>query len=178
MLSKDEAAELLVLIEHGDENALTTLFQETKGKFHYIASKYLINKMYIEDVLSEAYLKIYKRAASYNKKFDPFAWMYEIVKNTALDFNRKFSKEEYLIMDEKFILEKKPKRNEVLYFALKELNEEEYQVAYLKIWENCTLETIAKEIGRSVSQVFRIYQSALTKLRDILVDADLKELIK
>ncbi|MDE6584035.1 MAG: hypothetical protein K2K15_01410, partial [Anaeroplasmataceae bacterium] len=83
-----------------------------------------------------------------------------------------------LILDEKFILEKKPKRNEVLYFALKELNEEEYQVAYLKIWENCTLETIAKEIGRSVSQVFRIYQSALTKLRDILVDADLKELIK
>ena len=81
-------------------------------------------------------------------------------------------------MDEKFILEKKPKLNEVLYFALKELNEEEYQVAYLKIWENCTLEAIAKEIGGSVSKVFRIYQSALTKLRTILIDADIKDLIK
>ena len=85
--------ELIKRISKNDERALEELFENTKKKLKYVAKQYLIEKSYADDVLSESYLKIYKRSKTFNEKYNGYSWMYEIVKNTALDYNRKLARE-------------------------------------------------------------------------------------
>ena len=162
-------AELIVRIANNDEVALEELFKETSRSLYSIAGKYLIDKHNLDDVISDAYLKIYRNASRYNPKFNAFNWMYEIVKNTALDYNRRNAKEipisslgeyESCYEEDLIIIQRTQSR-----YALNSLTHIEYQVVYLKIWENRTLKEIADLLNENISRVYKIYVGALKKLR-------------
>ncbi|MDE6656904.1 MAG: RNA polymerase sigma factor [Anaeroplasmataceae bacterium] len=165
--------DLIRRISKDDEKALEELFQITKQKLYYVAKKFLIEKSYIEDVLSESYLKIYKRSRGYNERYDGYTWMYTIVKNTAIDYNRKIGRQGTIVEyddsiynpNEEFI--SKIKREDIQQ-ALKELDEQESEIIYLRIWENRTLKVIAKKLDYNITGVYRKYNEALEKLRKVL----------
>ena len=165
--------ELIKRISKNDERALEELFENTKKKLKYVAKQYLIEKSYADDVLSESYLKIYKRSKTFNEKYNGYSWMYEIVKNTALDYNRKLARELKTVEyddsiynpNEEFLT--KIKREDIQQ-ALKELDEREYEVIYLRIWENRTLKMIAKKLDYNITGVYRVYSTAIEKLRKVL----------
>lgn len=162
-------AELIVPIANNEDVALEELFKETKRSFYSIAGKYLVDKNNLDNVISDVYMKIYRNAYRYNPKCNALNWMYEIVKNTALDYNRKYAKEIPISSLEEFdmIYEVVPglTRREQIRYALNSLTPIEYQIVYLKIWKNRTLKENAEELHENISRVYKIYVGALKKLR-------------
>lgn len=165
--------ELIKRVAKNEEKALEELFKLTKNALYKVAKEYLEEKSYAEDVLSEGYLKIYKKSKLYNEKYNGYNWMYEIIKNTAIDYNRKQKKEKKIEeyndsiykangnMDSRY-------RKEEIRQAMKVLDEREYRIIYLRIWENRTLKTIAEVMKYNLTGVYRVYQEALDKLRKVL----------
>ena len=80
---------LIVRIAKGDTYALDELFVITGRMLLFMARKYLYNKSYAEDLVSETYLKVVKSADSFDKKQNGLNWLYKIVKNGALNHNLK-----------------------------------------------------------------------------------------
>ncbi len=170
--NNDKINELIQSVSENNEVALEELFQITKESLLYIAKDYIADASYAEDVLSEAYLKIYRKAHTFNQKYNGFNWLYEIVKNTALDFNRKFFKEQTVSFDETIYIFEEDMRQKLrrkrLRYALKLLDEIEYKVIYLRIWENRTIDSIASIMKLSTAKVYRTYTIAIEKLRKAL----------
>ncbi|MDE7384946.1 MAG: sigma-70 family RNA polymerase sigma factor [Anaeroplasmataceae bacterium] len=165
--------ELIKRIGKNDEKALEELFNGTKNQLYKVAKEYLNEKSYADDVLSEGYLKIYKKSKLYNEKYNGYNWMYEIVKNTAIDYNRKHKKESKIeeYDDREYIqtenIGNKIKKEEIRQ-AMKVLDDREYKIIYLRIWEKRTLQMIAEVLEYNITGVYRTYNVALDKLRKVL----------
>ncbi|MDE7263789.1 MAG: sigma-70 family RNA polymerase sigma factor [Anaeroplasmataceae bacterium] len=170
-MENDKIGELIEKIAGNDENALDELYTLTKQHYYYVAREYLIEKFYAEDVLSVAYLKLYKKSHLYNRKLNGFNWMFEIVKNTAIDFNRNNTKDGvHKILDDED-LNRIPSEEfngieiRKVQLALRVLSDKEYTIIYLRIWENKTIKFIAEMLGFNVARVYKTYNDALAKLR-------------
>ncbi|MDE6407302.1 MAG: sigma-70 family RNA polymerase sigma factor [Anaeroplasmataceae bacterium] len=165
--------ELIKRIGKNDEKALEELFQQTKKQLYLVAKEYLNEKSYAEDVLSEGYLKIYKKSKLYNERYNGYNWMYEIVKNIAIDYNRKYKKESKIEeYDDTAYIAKEEIGNRIskeeIRQAMKVLDEREYKIIYLRIWEKRTLQMIAEVTKYNITGVYRTYKAALEKLRKVL----------
>ncbi len=85
----DEAAELASLIAQvakGDHQAFRKLYDWTHRKLFGVALLMLRQRDAAEDVVQEAYIRIWSRAGTYDAdKGAPLAWLGRIVRNIALD---------------------------------------------------------------------------------------------
>ena len=72
-----------------DRTAYRELYDYTAGELLAIAMRYMKSKEEAEDVLQEAYIKIFKNLASFNQQASIKTWMTRIVINTALNALRK-----------------------------------------------------------------------------------------
>lgn len=172
-MAGEEINELIKRISKQDEKALEILFNKTKRLLYKVAIEYLDNKSYVEDVLSEGYLKIYKKSKLFKEDYNGYNWMYEIIKNTSIDYNRRHKKENRMEeYDERLFNLVRCTKGEItkqdIRQAMKVLDEREYKIVYLRIWENKTLQVIAEGLKFSVSKVYRIYRDALEKLKKVL----------
>jgi RNA polymerase sigma-70 factor (ECF subfamily) len=81
---------LLVEVAQGNSRAFRTLYQRTNVKMLKTARLVLRNPDDAEDVVQEAFLKIWRRASSYRPREDlsPITWMSTIVRNCAIDAYR------------------------------------------------------------------------------------------
>ncbi|MEN8251504.1 MAG: RNA polymerase sigma factor [Bacteroidota bacterium] len=73
----------------GDRTAYRELYDYTAGELLAIAIRYMRSKQEAEDVLQEAYIKIFKNLASFNRQASVKTWMIRIVINTSLNTLRK-----------------------------------------------------------------------------------------
>lgn len=77
---------LLSQVAEGSETAFAELYQQTSPKLYGVALRILRNKELAEDVVQDAYVKIWTRAGDYNPDVAaPLTWMSAIVRNRALD---------------------------------------------------------------------------------------------
>jgi RNA polymerase sigma-70 factor (ECF subfamily) len=82
-------AELLRRIAMGDERAFARLHAITVSKMRKVAKLTLGNPGELDDVLQEAYLKIWFKARHFNPAVaSPISWMAAVVRNCAIDFVR------------------------------------------------------------------------------------------
>jgi RNA polymerase sigma factor (sigma-70 family) len=92
--------QLVYLIEQvskKDTDALKQLYQATSGKMLGIAMRIIGNREQAEDILQDAYLKIWRIAEDYKQSLSPpIAWMGIIVRSRALDVMRKNATEKHL----------------------------------------------------------------------------------
>jgi RNA polymerase sigma factor (sigma-70 family) len=92
--------QLVYLIEQvskKDTDALKKLYQATSGKMLGIAMRIIGNREQAEDILQDAYLKIWRIAEDYRQSLSPpIAWMGIIVRSRALDVMRKNATEKHL----------------------------------------------------------------------------------
>jgi RNA polymerase sigma factor (sigma-70 family) len=91
---------LIYLIEQvskKDTEALKKLYAATSGKMLGIAMRIIGNRSEAEDVIQDAYLKIWRIAEDYRQSLSPpIAWMGIIVRSRALDVMRKNATEKHL----------------------------------------------------------------------------------
>lgn len=80
---------LMVRVAHGDNEAFSRLYEETKRGVFAFAYTYLGNYADAEDAMQETYLAVKRSAALYRTGTDVRAWLFEIAKNRSLDELRK-----------------------------------------------------------------------------------------
>jgi RNA polymerase sigma-70 factor (ECF subfamily) len=83
--------ELLALIQDGNGHAFATLVQRHTERFYRLAYRYLQNKAAAEDVVQDAFLKLWENPMIWqpqrNSKFT--TWFYRVVVNLCLDVRKR-----------------------------------------------------------------------------------------
>jgi RNA polymerase sigma-70 factor (ECF subfamily) len=89
--SDKEDHELLGLIQEGSGEAFAVLVERHTERFYRLAYRYLQNKEAAEDMVQEAFLKLWENPLLWqperNSKFT--TWFYRIVVNSCLDLRKK-----------------------------------------------------------------------------------------
>jgi RNA polymerase sigma-70 factor (ECF subfamily) len=85
--------ELLALIQDGNGQAFAVLVERHTERFYRLAYRYLQNKAAAEDVVQDAFLKLWENPASWqpdrNSKFT--TWFYRVVVNLCFDQKKRKS---------------------------------------------------------------------------------------
>lgn len=88
-LESDE--QLMLLIQAHDKHAFSVLVERHSQKFYNLAYRSLFNKADAEDVVQEAFLKIWRKPELWRpqKQTKFTTWFYRVVLNACLDINKK-----------------------------------------------------------------------------------------
>lgn len=86
----DHLIELLKRTADEDQSAFAQLYGLTSRKLYGVALRIVRDRSAADDLLQDAYLKIWRRAKSYDPVLaSPIAWMAAIIRNGAIDIMRK-----------------------------------------------------------------------------------------
>lgn len=92
MASDTHNSELLQIfhaLAEGDRQAMRLLYTRTSRELYSLCFSFIQNREASEDVLHEVYLKVWNRAATYDRtKGTPMAWLTRIARNSAIDWIR------------------------------------------------------------------------------------------
>lgn len=143
-----EVSEYLRQIKQGDQTQFEPLFKTTTMHLRSVARLYLKNKSLDEDVVADAFVKIWSYIQSYDCDKDGYNWMCRIVQNIAYNYNKKEDKIAYL--EGEFLKERKLKVdesfNEVEFFMqLDVLEEFDKKIAIARFYLGMTFEEIGEE---------------------------------
>ncbi|MDD6488274.1 MAG: sigma-70 family RNA polymerase sigma factor [Clostridia bacterium] len=140
---------------------------------HYITQK-VPNPHDAEDLVSCVFLKVYQKLETFDgNKASVSTWIYTITRNTVIDFYRTakaFSEipetlaNDYSV-DEKLINEE---TLEILYSALKRLDERSRDIIILHYYSGITLKEIARRMNMSYANVKVTHNKALNKLKKFM----------
>lgn len=161
---------LIVRMAGGDGGAFRELYQQTSGLVYGFAMSILRNKHDAEDVMHDAFIKIYTSAVTYKPAGNPMAWILTIVRN--LCYNRiragkvceDLSQYDDLISgpdDSEAVLDRM-----VLETAMKILDAEERQIVVLHAMTGFKHREIAEILDLPTGTVLSKYNRALKKLRN------------
>lgn len=92
MLTPAELIWLLASVAKGDEDAFERLYAATRAKLFGVVLRILRRQDLAEEVIQEAYVKIWNSAGQFNPAMaSPITWMVSIARNRAIDVVRKRS---------------------------------------------------------------------------------------
>lgn len=87
---KDGLATLLAEVASGDKSAFARLYGLTSRKLFGVALRILRDRSAAEDIVQEAYVRIWRNAASFDAGLaPPMSWMASIIRHCAIDALRK-----------------------------------------------------------------------------------------
>jgi RNA polymerase sigma-70 factor (ECF subfamily) len=121
-----------------------------------------------EDVVQDAFLKL---LAAQPPPDEPKAWLYRVVRNTAIDRQRKrrwFRPPPLENWFETLPDKSNPFDGVELTQLLETLPEHVREIVIAKIWGNLTFKEIAELMNRPISSVHSDYQGGIERLRKIL----------
>lgn len=165
-------------IRQGDKQGLQEIYVAYVSLIYAIVKDVLKNKESAEDVTSDFFIKLWDKADYYREGGGHKAWMAAIARNMAIDYLRKYRKEELSeILDDIETEELKgqaesgsPVENQVLSDisiseALSRLKEKERQIMNMKILGEMTFQEIANALKLPMGTVTWRYRNAVNKLR-------------
>lgn len=167
---RNEVNEILKGIKEGNASELKRLMDVTCDLLKIIAYKYLYNKDDVEDVVMEAYMKVYRRINSFDSRRDGYNWLCKIVENTAYDFNEAYMNnhkaEKFLEPTEDFsdVDEAFSDKDEIIRLV-KVLPLPDQRLLYLKFWKNMSYAQIAEHISLRKSTVHKRIQKIFKEIR-------------
>lgn len=81
-----ELAGLMQRVASGDRRAFASVYDRTSAKLYGICLRLLGNEAEAQDVLQEAYVTLWRKAAQFDpQKASPITWLCVLVRNKALD---------------------------------------------------------------------------------------------
>ncbi len=159
-------------IAKGDTEALEILFKETYRYFFVVASSYLDNKDQADDVLSIVYYKVVMNAKNFDSQKNGYNWIFEIVKNTALNENKSNKRKQYEELEK---ADSQPYEivddllNRIMVDEAKSfLNEDEKILIYSYYYENKSLQEIADSLHKPKATVYYTLKKILEKIQKYL----------
>ncbi len=170
ILRKD-ANKLLMKIKEGDEQSKNVLFKKTYNHLKVIAYPYVYNKDDIEDVLVEAYLRIFQYINSFDTTKDGYNWICKIVQNVARDFGKDIQGvplEEAAERPQVIDFEDMIATADEVQYLLKDSSSRDKQIIYLRFWQDKTMEAIALELNMGKSNVHKRISKILKEIKQKL----------
>lgn len=83
---------IVELLREGNEKAISLLYEHYGDTLYGVALKVVQNEAMAQDVLQESFVKIWKKAHTYDSsKAKLFTWLFRITRNTAIDKLRSVS---------------------------------------------------------------------------------------
>lgn len=166
-------------IRQGDKQGLQEIYEAYIGLIYAIIMDVLQNKESAEDVTSDFFIKLWDKADYYKSGKGHKAWMAAIARNMAIDYLRKYRKEEASellddIEPERFsrqtVDQDSPVEQEVIADvsvkeALSGLKEKERQIMNMKILGEMTFQEISEVLHIPIGTVTWRYRNAVNKLR-------------
>lgn len=84
--TRQSLEKLLSGVAKGDEASFAELYQATSSKLFAVALRILRNREVAEEVVQEAYFRVWEKAKDFNPEIaSPITWMAAIVRNRSLD---------------------------------------------------------------------------------------------
>jgi RNA polymerase sigma-70 factor (ECF subfamily) len=162
----------------GDRRAFQSLYQATSAKLFGIILRICRDRQISEDVLQETFLKIWRRAESYDRALgEPLTWLSVIARRTAIDAIRRAGPRPVAATDEFDPLDliadpasEGPDGAELaaLRKCLGTLEEEQRRCVLLAYYEGFSREELGEKFGRPVGTIKTWLFRGLALLRDCL----------
>ena len=186
-LDADAARERLVaaLVATGEEDrtAFRTLYQLTSAKLFGVCLRICGDRQAAEDVLSEVYLTIWKRAGAFEPgRASPISWLATIARNRAIDWRRaagrappgrvediadladdRISAEESLLVDE---------QAGQLHLCLDQLEQRQRDAIRTAFFDGLTYAELAARDAVPLGTMKSWVRRGLLRLKDCLGDQD------
>ena len=171
--------QLLAGVASGDEAAFAELYQATSAKLLGVALRILRNREVAEEVVQEAYFKVWERAGDYKPEIaSPVTWMAAIVRNRALDEARRRvirpsadeSELANLESDDEHPIAALERAEDVqrLLHCLDGLEPEKKQIVRLAYLEGMSREALAERFDRPEGTIKTWLHRSLAQLRGCL----------
>lgn len=166
---------LIALLQKGDKEAFTLIYERHHRVLYLLAFKYLQDEMMVEDIIQNVFLKLWEIRASLSVSISLRNYLYTMTKNMVLNHIRNnknmvlynYQVAQTLVDYNDNIVDKiKDKdRLNAFYYALSLLSKNKKRICLLKMADKYTNEEIADEMGLSIHTVKSHYYEALKILR-------------
>lgn len=158
---------LIVRMGKGDKEAFSELYQKTSDAVYGLSLSVLRRKEDAEDVMHDAYLRIYREAPKYRKEGKPLAWIFTIVRNMCLNRIRDARDTSGEIPDAADPADEIGRATDrmVLGAAMRVLAEDEREIVVLHALTGLRHKEIADALGMPQGTVLSKYNRALKKMR-------------
>ena len=174
--------ELLAATARGDHDAFAQVYQRTHAHLFGVALRILGRQASAEDVLQEAFINIWRNAASYRphvggQDIQPMTWLIAIVRNKALDALRMRARRNEVELDDSHgeqgaaapsAFELFGAASEALHLraCLDALDGTHRQSLALAYYQGLTHSEVATQMGAPLGSVKSWIRRGLDKLRD------------
>ncbi|MFD1382298.1 sigma-70 family RNA polymerase sigma factor [Rhodanobacter aciditrophus] len=101
MSELSQIEQLILQVAQGNRPAFSTLYDRTSAKLYGICLRVLEDEALAQDVLQEAYLKIWRSAEKYQANgLSPMTWLITLARNSAIDRRRALQSKEAESIDD------------------------------------------------------------------------------
>jgi RNA polymerase sigma-70 factor (ECF subfamily) len=166
--------ELLALVQDGNSQAFAALVERHTERFYRLAFRYLQNKESAEDVVQDAFLKLWENPALWqperNSKFT--TWFYRVVVNLCLDLRKR--KRPDALDDETSVIDEREPADETMIRAQEQkalekaigaLPERQRTALNLCFGEGLTNQEAAEVMGLNLKALQSLIMRAKTTLK-------------
>lgn len=170
--------ELVLLLQKRDQDAFSYLYDNYAPALNGVIFRLVEDKSLSEDILQEAFLKIWNNFSSYdNSKGRLFTWMMNLTRNLTIDTLRSkgYKKQSKISGDENSVNNLQDTSSGIEKFdtlgirkQLENLKPDQRLVIDLAYFKGLTQDEISKEIGIPLGTVKTRMRTAILELRKIL----------
>jgi RNA polymerase sigma-70 factor (ECF subfamily) len=180
-MAQPELNQLLRAAANGDKDAFRAIYNATSAKLFGVAVRILKRSDLAEDVIQDAYLKIWDAAPNFRPELgSPMSWMVAITRNRAIDVLRK--RTELAVEDQKdggeradetpdpFELTAQSNELKALLGCMERLNPEQRQCLLMAYYYGYTHEEISERMSTPVGTVKSWIRRSLARVKECLGD--------
>ena len=162
----------------GREAAFRKLAHRYQKGIYGIIRKLVINHDDADDLVQEAFVKIWKGLDNFDGQSGLFTWIYRIATNEALQFLRKKKRLTWILSDSSTILEVYLKEDPVLsadevqmrlHKAILKLPDKQRLVFHLRYYDGLSYEKIAEITNTREGSLKASYHQAVLKIKKYLL---------
>ncbi|MDC1142081.1 RNA polymerase sigma factor [Planctomycetota bacterium] len=182
----DPDAELVRRIAGGDDDAFRTLFDRHYRLAYSVIYKHIGVQTIAEDLVQEAFLRVYKAAPRYEAKAKFSTWFYTVVTNLCLNYKRDKARDRLRLVsgagedganlleqlassiEHNFDQMEQQERSDVIKAAIQELPEKQRMALILSRYEDKSYEEIAKIMDITEAAVKSLNSRARATLKEKL----------
>lgn len=171
--------ELIVLLKKKDEKSYHYLYDHYSAALYGVALRVLGSKEYAEEVLQDAFIKIWKNIEHYDsEKGRLYTWMINIARNTAIDYlkSKGYKRDQMnqplpkFVHNSKEFSESEKEENMGLDTIVSRLKTEWRELIELAYYKGYTQKEIAEQLNIPLGTVKTRTKSALLQLKSFLKD--------
>ena len=155
-------------LQEQNKQAISALYDQYGPALYGIVLKIVRSEMIAEDVLQEAFVKIWKKGHSYDpSKGTLFTWMLNITRNTAIDKLRTEESRNRIATNQQEVFSETPTDHIGLNTQVNKLEEKYRHVIDLIYFKGYTQEEVTEELNIPLGTVKSRVRIALRELRKV-----------